>query len=267
MNGGAIAKQRYRYQDMCAMYLALKYYLEEEDIFEHIYCEQDKLDFEIWGNNYFKGYQVKDIKGTLSAKETNQIIKYYLNKSLRSGKSNRCFVFIFSKKPRHSLKHLLDKLVGNYGVQKYGKRTEKYINTALSGLVTDRIIVDYYWWEPDGIEYQVYAISSKALKNSLGNTTRDFPSDVIDNFLSRLRNEIDLISACSIESKRIYEKGNIDKLIKKFLGGVRFITLENEGTKEDVTEWPRIKLQRQREAVKSEKNVMFTNEGEEVKSI
>ncbi len=206
MDGGAVAKQKFRYQDMCAMYVVLKSYLDENSDFEHIYCEQDKLDFEIWGLNYFRGYQVKDIQGTLSARETNKILKYYEGKSVKSRKNNKYFYFIFSQQPRHSLNHLLIKLKGNIGIQKYDKRTEKYIQTALSGLVTDKINVDYACHNVDEIEYLAYATSSRVLKKNQGNSDKDFPSDVIDSFLSRLRNEIDLISTCSVETDRVYGK-------------------------------------------------------------
>lgn len=268
MDGGAIAKQRYRYQDMCAMYLALKCYLDEKDTFEHIYCEQDKLDFEIWGNNYFRGYQVKDIQGTLSADETNKIFKYYISKSTKSGKSNRCFYFIFSHQPKHSLNHLLAKLKGNIGIQKYDKRTEKYIKKATSGFTTGAINVDFVCYSIDEIEYLAYATSSKALKKSLDDVVvKDFPSEVIDGFLSRFRNEIDSISTCDDVTDRIYLKDTIDSFIKRFLVGVRFITLEDEGTKEDITKGPKTRLPRRREIIKSEKDVLLATEGEEVKSI
>jgi hypothetical protein len=232
-NGGAIAKQRFRYQDMCAMYFSLKNYLQESDAFEHVYCEQNKLDFEIWCTNYFKGYQVKDIKGSLGAKETNQILEYYLKKSVESGKSNKAFYFVFSRKPKNSLYYLLLKLKGNVGVQKYNKRTEQYIETALTNLVTDGIIIDYHCYDRNEIEYLVYAISSKVLKSEL-NAATDFPSEVIRDFLSRLRDEIDSISSENEESNRVYESSRLQNLIKTFLSRVEITKLDEEGERKEV---------------------------------
>lgn len=264
-NGGAIAKKRYRYQDMCAMYFSLKSYIQESNDFEHIYCEQDKLDFEIWCTDYFRGYQVKDIKGTLTAKESNQILEYYLKKSVESGKSNKAFYFIFSNKPKNSLYYLLLKLKGNTGVRKYNKRTEKYIATALKNIEVDNIEIDYHCYDPKDIEYQVYAISSEVLKNEL-DINDDIPSKVISDFLSSFRDEIDIISSENDGLKRIYGKSKIENLIKTFLSRVKILKLEDEGKTRTIIKGRPVRPEKTTR-VSIDWLTLFVTEGKEVENL
>ncbi len=60
---------------------------------------------------------------------------------------------------------------------------------------------------------------------------------------------------------------NLDTFIKKFLGGVRFVTLENEGLNKEVTVGPRVEPERQRETMKPERKIVNPVEGEEIESI
>lgn len=191
-DGGAIAKSRFRFQDICAIYFSLKEYVQQSTNLDYIYCEQDKLDFEIWSHDSFSGYQVKNIKNSIKATEVNSILEYYINKAEKSRKHNRNFYFIFAQKPKNSLHYLLLKLSKNIGIKKYHKPAEKYIKTALDDLTINDINIDYHCYNIEEIEYLACDLSRRILKNKLNS---DFPSEVIQDFLSRLRDEIDIISS------------------------------------------------------------------------
>lgn len=265
-DGGAIAIERFRYQDWCTIYFALENFRQSPVIFEHIYCEQDKLDFEVWNTNDFYGYQVKKIQRSLTANEVNQIFRYYLEKAVKSGKENKAFWFIFSEKPKNSLYYLLLKLNGNRGVSKYHRRTEKYIRESLHNLSVTNFRVDYHCHDTTQIENMAYAISQKVLKQYLKDTD-DIPTEVVLDFLARLRDEIVSVTTFTDSSKRIYRLIDIDKLIKTFLSRVKIIELSDEGLSKKVISGTPIKdvIQRPERYIKKPQ-IFSPFEGEEIKN-
>jgi len=265
-DGGAIAIDRFRYQDWCTIYFTLENFIQSPTILEHIYCEQDKLDFEVWTANDFYGYQVKNIQGSLTAYETNKIFKYYLEKAATSGKNNKAFWFIFSEKPRNSLYYLLLKLNGNRGVGRYHQRTEKYIQDSLHNLSIINFRINYYCYNIVNIRSMAYAISQRVLRQYL-NETDDIPSEVISDFLARFRDEIDSIASLADSSKRIYSIKDIDKPIRTFLSRVKIIELSDEGLSKKVVSGSPVKQAVQRaEPYIKKPQVFATTEGEEIKN-
>jgi len=231
-DGGSIAIDRFRYQDLCAIYFALESYIQSPTVFEQLYCEQDKLDFEVWNNNGFNGYQVKNVKGSLAASELNQILTYYLRRASTSGKSDTAFWFILSEKPKHSLYYLLLKLNGNTGVN-YQKRTKEYLRSSLNGITTTNFKIDYRCYNLTEIENLAFAVSRKVLKQNLGDTD-DIPTEVVTDFICRFRDEIDIVSSDTDSVKRVYKIESVNKLIKTFLSRTKIIKLEDEGTRKKV---------------------------------
>jgi len=216
IDGGAIAKDRFRYQDMCSVYFSLNNYLQYPTTFTHIYCEQDKLDFEIWHSESFTGYQVKN-RRDISAKDVNSILKYYIVKAENSGKQKKNFCFIFAQNPKGSLGQVLLKLSGRAGVKTYDKRTAIYILNALNDLDVSQLNVDHCCHKPEDIERLVFGMANDVLKNEL-NTFDDIPSEKIKDFISRFRDEVDKISSETNPLNRVYPAKKLNELIKAFLG-------------------------------------------------
>ena len=215
MDGGPIAKKAYRYQDWCAMYFALEGFKGDAS-FERLYCEQEKMDFEIWGTSSFIGFQVKINPATLTAKETNNIFLYYLNKSSTSGKQNKSFSFIFSQNPQKSLGHLFTVIKGGGRGVRYGKKIQRFIDTALQNIPVGDFPIDFHYFKENDIRQKVFALSTEILKDKIGKS-EDIKIEFIYNFIARLRDEIDLISCKASSSDRNYSFNEIDLLINNFI--------------------------------------------------
>lgn len=227
MNGGAIAKKGFRYQDLCAMYFALNSF-KLDSTFEHIFCEQGKIDFEIWNADSFSGFQVKLNPKNLKAKDNNKIFLYYLSRAELSGKEKKNFWFIFSKQPINSIDKLFSTIRNGQRGVKYDKRTKKYIDTALDGVPMESFSISFRHLENEQVEQSVFAISADLLKQKL-NTSEDIPTEVVRSFMSRLRDEVDKISCKSKEEERVYTAIEISKLIETFLVGVNIVKYERRG--------------------------------------
>jgi len=219
MNGGPTAKNAYRYQDLCAMYVALKEF-KNGPSFEHIYCEQGKNDFEIWKTDEFLGFQVKTNPANLTAKEVNKIFKYYNNKSISSTRSKKLFFFIFAMHPVKSLDNLLKIVRDGYGGSVYGKRIQKFINTALQDIPIGVFIIRHLCYDERDIQRLVFSISTEILKEKTGGS-RAISDEVAQNFVSRLRDEIDIISCKQNASERLFSNKEIDELIIRFINSYR----------------------------------------------
>ncbi len=216
---GTAAKLGFRYQDLCAMYFALDS-MRRDTSFEYIYCEQGKLDFELWGTTNFSGFQVKTNPTSLTAAETNKIFLFYLNKSVRSGKSTNIFHFVFAAEPSNSLGHLFTfTRNGGRGV-KYTGHVKKFIDTALNGVPIVSLPIHYFYFDHDQIQRMVFAICSEILTERL-KTTEDIGSEIVRSFIARLRDEIDRISCDADALKRVYSPAEVSALVDKFLVGVR----------------------------------------------
>lgn len=228
-NGGTAAKIGYRYQDWCAMYFALDGFKNDAS-FEKVYCEQEKMDFEIWNSLNFNGFQVKTGLSGLTAGEINKIFSYYLNKSTTSGKQQKSFWFVFNKQPTKSLDHLFTVARnGRRGVS-YSGQVKKFIDTALSGIPVEAFSINFYCYDEDQIRQLVFSISTDILKDRLDSGS-DIQTEVVKNFVTRLRDEIDQISCKTDSSQRVYLAKEIDLLINSFLSTVRIERLENQGAR------------------------------------
>ena len=225
--GGPTAKNAFRYQDWCAMYFALEGFIKDGS-FEHIFCEQGKMDFEIWSTASFAGFQVKTKATGLTAEETNRIFLHYLRKSVTSGKENKAFRFVFGEQPTKSLGHLFARIRRDDRGIKYGRKVQHFIDRALSGVNTLAFSIGFHHLSEDQIRHLVFSISAELLKARL-ETGSDIPTEVVRTFVARLRDEIDRISCKRHDNDRIYSTLEIDSLITDFLSGVRIQQLENKG--------------------------------------
>ena len=201
------------------MYFALQEF-KKKSTFEHIYCEQDKLDFEIWNTDRFDGFQVKLTASGLSAKEVNSIFVYYFNKAVSSGRKDKNFCFVFRTQPVKSLGHLLAVVQNGTRCVNYSGYAKKYIETALKGIPVDAFPIDFHLLDKDKIEHLVFSVSVEILEERMG--VRDtIPSGITRNFITRFRDEIDRISCEENKSKRIYTSIEIGSLIDMFLRTVQ----------------------------------------------
>src|SRR6266542_2314295 len=202
LSGGPTAENAFRYQDWCAMYFALEGFIKDGS-FDHIFCEQGKMDFEIWSTASFAGFQVKTKTAELTAQETNRIFLHYLRKSITYSKENKTFRFIFGKQPTKSLGHLFARIRGDDRGIRYGRQVQNFIDIALSGVNTPAFSIGFHHLSEDQIKHLVFSISAELLKARL-ETGSDIPTEVVRNFVARLRDEIDRISCKRQDSERIY---------------------------------------------------------------
>lgn len=234
IDGGLFAKKGFRFQDWCAMYFTLSGYIQESPfIFEYIYCEQEKLDFEIWNSSEFNGYQIKTNASNISAKEANQIFDFYYKKATTSQKKYKKFRFVFCENPKNSLLHLLLKLSGNSGVNKYSKTTQKYISKALTNINTKDLVIDHCCYKEEDIRAMVFSTAGNILKSRI-KKNEDFTSEMIINFIARFREEIDKISVEVIKNDRVYKLADIETLISNFLSTTKLVNYSNEGKKRKI---------------------------------
>jgi hypothetical protein len=231
MNGGPAAKNAYRYQDWCAMYFLLKSL--QNNSFEHIYCEQEKLDFEIWSESSFTGFQVKTNPAGLTAEETNRILLFYLNKAINSGRRIKSFRFIFGQRPVKSIGHLFAKIRGDSRGIRYSKQVQNFINRALQDISINSFSINYHNYDQIHIRASVYSISRDILINKL-EKSEDIQSKVVDDFIAILRNEIDKISCKMQNEERIYLKADVDLLVRSFLDRVKIERLKKEGLDSEI---------------------------------
>lgn len=227
MTGGPTAKNAYRFQDWCAMYFALHEF-KQGTSFEHIYCEQEKLDFEIWNASRFVGFQVKTSLNGLTAREVNNIFLFYSNKSLTSGKSDKSFRFVFGQRPIKSLDHLFTAIRSGSRGTNYAGHIKKFIETALRNIPTSSFSIDFYYFDEDQIRHMVFSASAEILKSRIG-TTEDIQFEIIKDFITRLRDELDQISCRPQGNQRVYSAVEINRLIDSFLSRVRLVRLEKGG--------------------------------------
>lgn len=268
MDGGFFAKRGFRYQDYCAVYYALTGFLQESQFkFECIYCEQGKLDFEVWNTSEFNGFQVKTSPNGISAKEVNQIFDKYYKKSVSSKKKNKKFRFIFCESPKNSLLHLLVKLAGNTGV-KYGKTTEKYIQTSLENINTEGLKIDHRCYTEEELKAMVISVAGDILKSRI-KQNEDYTSFVVYNFIARFREEIDKICIEVLEKDRMYRLVDIETLITNFIATTKFTNYLDEGEKTEIINYSDIKPMRKtirQEMLGLESPVAVREEGGSIKS-
>ena len=228
MDGGPIAKRAFRYQDWCAMYFALDNFKGNFSLFEHVYCEQGKLDFEIWHKSTFTGFQVKTSVDGLTANEVNRIFLYYLNKSQASRKRRSEFRFIFGEQPRKSLQHLFNVTSGNSRGVRYSNQITKYINTALYKIPTSSFFIDFYCFNEQQIKDCVFSRAAEVLNDKLEKGAV-VSTEIVNIFITKFRDEIDKISCKPLSAERVYSVIEIDSLITTFLATYSGQRLENEG--------------------------------------
>ena len=227
MSGGPTAKNGFRYQDWCAVYFTLES-IETNATFEYLFCEQEKMDFELWGASNFTGYQIKTNPSRLSARETNDVLLYYLKKSASSQKASNLFRFVFAQDLSGSLSHLFSNIRGNSRGIRYAPSVRKFIDGALKGINLKLLEIDYHFYSETQIKRMVFSIAAETLKKELG-TGADIPTSVVNSFVTRLRDEIDRISCIPSDADRIYTVEQVRNLIADFLLGVRIIGLRKEG--------------------------------------
>ncbi|MBP9711547.1 MAG: DUF4297 domain-containing protein [Candidatus Pacebacteria bacterium] len=227
MSGGPSAKTGFRYQDLCSVYFALEN-LGNNAEFEQVFCEQDKMDFEIWSKSSFAGYQVKSSLVGLTAKETNNILLYYFSKATQSSKKDSSFKFIFTKNPSKSLAYLFLNIRGDDRGIKYSTATKRFIEASLKGIDKNRIEIDYLAYDHRQIDGLVLLAATEILKKALGPGS-DIHTEAVRSFIARLRDEIDKISCKGNSLERIYSVGNIKDLINDFLVSFRGSNLLKEG--------------------------------------
>lgn len=227
MSGGAIAKRGFRYQDLCAMYFALREF-QKEPSFQYLYCEQEKIDFEIWNTGSFTGFQVKTTASGLSAKEANTIFLYYLNKAVSSGKKEKGFWFVFGDQPVKSLAHLLIVIRNGTRGTKYNGHIKKYIDVALENIPIDAFSIDFHLFNEEQIQHLVFSTSAEVLKDRLG-AIMDVPTEVVRDFIARFKNEIDMVSCKTKENERVYSTIEIGSFVDSFLARVKVERYEQKG--------------------------------------
>lgn len=229
MSEGNTARSPIRYQDYCAMYFVLNHF-KSNPLFEKIYCEQGKNDFEIWNLNDFIGFQVKTNPSNLTAKEVNNIFKYYNNKSIIATKTNKLFFFIFTIQPVKCLGHLFTIIrEGRNGV-KYGKRIQRFVNDALKDVPMGLFTINFHCFSEQDIERLVFSISTEILKErASGNGIIN--DEVVYNFIAKLRDGIDIISCKNNDNERVLLNVDIQNLITKFINTYGEEKIENYGSR------------------------------------
>ena len=216
---GAAAKKGYRYQDLCAMYFALEG-VRKDPSFQYLYCEQEKHDFEIWGDTSFSGYQTKTNPSTLTANETREVFAFYLKRSTASGKTINKLRFVFTEQPKNSLSHLFSfAKSGGRGVQ-YTGHVKKYIDRALAGIPIESLPVDFYHYEYEQIHRMVFSLCEEILRERVG--ASPLPTEAVHTFVSKLRDKVDEIGCDPDGSKRRYALVEFSSLIDQFLAGAKF---------------------------------------------
>lgn len=230
MDGGAVAKNAFRYQDWCTMYFTLDSFFKDTSLFENVYCEQGKLDFEIWSSAIFAGFQVKTTTRSLSAAEINRIFLKYIDRSKISKKKEGQFYFVFGKHPEKSLNHLFNYILGGSSGVKYDARISKYIGTALKNIPLGSFYINFHHFDEQVVESLVFSLAAKVLR-SKSTKKSDIETEVINNFIKSFRDEIDKISCKSNDSERVYSNSQLEAFIINFLSTYTATKLEDEGEK------------------------------------
>jgi len=228
MNGGSSAKRGFRYQDWCIMYFLLSNYHSNQSAFEHLYCEQGKLDFEIFSSDGYEGYQVKSGKH-LAARDINRILSYYSDRSNTSKKGGRFFYFVFSSRPINSLAYLISKISGSKGAAKYNKVTDKYINASIKDINLSGLIINYHCYSQHEIEDLVFSKALKILKDKMAKDD-DVYAGIVDNFVALLRDLIDNISCRETADNRTLAKEQLEEEILKYLRTVKYSRTKGNGS-------------------------------------
>jgi hypothetical protein len=209
------------------MYFALESF-KKDSSFENIYCEQDKMDFEIWSTSNFVGFQVKTKPDSLSAKEINKIFLYYLNKSIKSGKRNRAFRFVFGVQPTDSRYHLFTVVQGSNRGARYSRQIQKFIDAALQNIPAESMLITFHCFDEQQIKHLVFSLSAEILKEKLG-SRQDIQTEVVRTFITKFRDEIDQISCKSQDVDRVYSTASLGLLVNNFLDDVKIEQSEKEG--------------------------------------
>jgi len=242
---GNTARSPIRYQDYCAMYFALNH-LKTNQSFEKIYCEQGKNDFEIWNTDEFIGFQVKTNPANLTAREVNEIFKYYNSKSTTAAKTNRLFFFIFTIQPVKSLGHLFTIIREGYRGVRYGKRIQQFVDTALEDVPVGLFAINFHCFSEQDMQRLVFSIATEVLKEKTGNAGV-IEDEVVYNFIARMRDGIDVISCKSNDDERVFSNIDIQNLITVFINTYKKEKLEDGGSrkqKRTVVELPKIPYSR-----------------------
>lgn len=245
MSDGNTARSPIRYQDYCAMYFALNQ-LKSNQSFEKIYCEQGKNDFEIWNADEFIGFQVKTNPANLTAREVNEIFKYYDNKSTTAAKTKRLFFFVFTIQPVKSLGHLFTIVREGYRGVKYGKRIQQFVDTALKDISVGLFTINFHCFSEQDMQRLVFSISTEILKEKTGNTEA-IEDEIVHNFIARMRDGIDIISCKINDDERVFLNTDIQNLITMFINTYKKERIEDGGSKKQkitVVELPKIPYSR-----------------------
>lgn len=227
------------------MYFALNHF-KGNPSFEKIYCEQGKNDFEVWNTNEFIGFQVKTNPANLTAREVNEIFKYYDNKSTTTAKTNRLFFFIFTIQPVKSLGHLFTILREGYRGVKYGKRIQQFVDTALKDVPVGLFAINFHCFSEQDMQRLVFSISTEVLKEKTGNTEA-IEDEVVYNFIARMRDGIDIVSCKINDNERVFLNTDIQNLITVFINTYKKEKIEDGGSKKQkrtIVELPKIPYNR-----------------------
>lgn len=222
MSGGVPAKKGFRFQDWCAVYVLLDHYQNNSNGLEFLNFERGIIDFEVWLSQLVENYQVKGGKTTLSASYLNSIFKRHLSTVCDKKKREFTLVFFFSAQPKHSLLYLIEHLGGNRGVKNYDRKTTRYISNALLDVDPTKLAIRHQSFPEQKVRYLCFGLAKEILERHYSKN-KELPPGVIDNFLSRLREEIDAVSTKEILETRRIDKKNLLDLIAKIISSVRHI--------------------------------------------
>lgn len=223
MSGGVSAKKGFRFQDWCAVYVLLDYYQSNSTSLEFLNFERGVIDFEVWLNRLVENYQIKGGETSLSAAYLNSIFKH-LSAVCGKDEKKRDFtlVLFFSSQPKHSLLYLIEHLGGNRGVKDYNRKTTRYISSALTGIDPGKITIRHRSFSEQEIRCLCFGLAKNILERHYSKTKELLPA-VIDNFLARLREEIDAVSTIAISERRKISRKDLLDLIDKTISIIRHI--------------------------------------------
>lgn len=203
MNGGTTARAAFRYQDWCALYVLLSAY--DQDAFQHIICENEKLDFECWRFQKYEGYQVKLNPQGLTAKDVNEVLNFFAHRFEDNLNKSEC-IFFFTTKPQASISQLFEQLESKTLQPKSRHKTvEKYIASALRNLDSLPFSVTYKVFGKKEIENLVWGHAKTILEALFNEEKLDIFT--CNTFLISLKDKIEKLSCLEdIEEKKIYKR-------------------------------------------------------------
>ena len=226
MSNGVSAQSGFRYQDWCAIYFLLNNYLIDSQSLEYVICENDKLDFEISLRSQFEGYQVKGGK-TLSAQELNELFKFYLE-YIQDISKNCSLYLIFTREPIKSFRLLAIKLSGDRSIKIVSRIVNDYFSTALEEIDLTKLRVDYKILSKTEIPYLVFGLTKRILEMKYSKI-QDLPPGMIDDFVYRLKDQIEKKSSQEKFEKRRIEKTSIENMINRIISSQVFRKREKSG--------------------------------------